>query len=255
MTTPARTKPPTLVGVGVGPGDPSLITLRAADVLRRADVILVPATDTATSDEGRAEVIVKAVCEGVEDRLRRVPFSMARKSGVGTRRRQAWQASADAATDAFAAGAGTVAFATVGDPSVYSTFSYLAAHVRAAVPGLVVEVVPGITAMQALAAASGIPLVEGRESLTLVPVTAGLDAVEAALQHSDTVVAYKGGRRLPDLLDVVRERRPDGAGVLGVNVGLSDQQLVPLAQVQAESAPYFSTVLVAPARSHTGGRL
>ncbi|HOQ52889.1 MAG TPA: precorrin-2 C(20)-methyltransferase [Micropruina sp.] len=255
MSTPAWPASPTLVGVGVGPGDPSLVTLRAVDVLRRAEVILVPATDTATSDEGRAEVIVRAVCEGAESRLRRVPFSMARKSGVGERRRQAWQASAEAATDAFAAGARTVAFATVGDPSVYSTFSYLAAHVRAAVPGLVVEVVPGITAMQALAAASRTPLVEGRESLTLVPVTAGLDAVAAALEHSDTVVAYKGGRQLPDLLNLVRERRPDGVGVLGVNVGLPGEQLVPLAEVPDGSAPYFSTVLVAPARTNTGGRL
>ncbi|HBX79558.1 MAG TPA: precorrin-2 C(20)-methyltransferase, partial [Propionibacteriaceae bacterium] len=116
-----------------------------------------------------------------------------------------------------------------------------------------VAVVPGITAMQALAAASLTPLVEGQESLTLVPATAGLEAVGVALETSDTVVAYKGGRQLAELLRVVHEHGRDG--VLGVNIGLPGQVLTPLAEVTVETAPYFSTVLVAPTRTETGGRL
>lgn len=244
---------PTLVGVGVGPGDPELVTLKAVATLARADVILVPSTETSGDDAGRAEQIVLAVCPSASDRLRRIPFSMAQRHGVGTKRRTSWEASAQAAVEAFEAGVTTVAFATVGDPSVYSTFSYLADHVKAAVPELMVSVVPGVTAMQALAAASLIPLVEGTESLTLVPVTAGLESVGTALEHSDTVVAYKGGRRLADLLTVLREHGRDG--VLGVNIGLPGETVTPLAEVDAETAPYFSTVLVAPVRTETGGRL
>lgn len=251
MDPAART--PALIGVGVGPGDPELITRKAVNVFERADVILVPSTETSGDDAGRAEQIVLAACPDAAGKLRRVPFSMAQRRGVGTKRRQSWEASAQAAVDAFSAGAATVAFATVGDPSVYSTFSYLAAQVQAVVPDVDVSVVPGITAMQALAAASLTPLVEGRESLTLVPVTAGLDAVGAALDHADTVVAYKGGRQLPDLLDLVHDRGLDG--VLGVNVGLPGQTITPLSEVQAAGAPYFSTVLVAPRRTSTGGAL
>lgn len=251
MDPAART--PALIGVGVGPGDPELITRKAVAVFERADVILVPSTEASGDDAGRAEKIVLAACPDAAGKLRRVPFSMAQRRGVGTKRRQSWEASAQAAVDAFGAGAATVAFATVGDPSVYSTFSYLAAQVQAVVPDVDVSVVPGITAMQALAAASLTPLVEGRESLTLVPVTAGLDAVGAALDHADTVVAYKGGRQLPDLLDLVHDRGLDG--VLGVNVGLPGQTITPLSEVQAASAPYFSTVLVAPRRTSTGGAL
>ena len=216
-------------------------------------MVLVPSTETSGDDAGRAEQIVLAACPEVSDRLRRVPFSMAERTGVGPVRQRAWEASARAAEDAFAAGAHTIAFATVGDPSVYSTFSYLAAHVRAAVPGVRVEVVPGITAMQALAAASLTPLVEGRESLTLVPATAGLDAVDAALAHSDTVVAYKGGRELAALLEVIARRGRHG--VLGVNIGLVGESITPLSEVDAATAPYFSTVLVAPVRDAAGGRL
>ncbi|MFT4109890.1 precorrin-2 C(20)-methyltransferase [Propionicimonas sp.] len=252
MATPAVSTP-TLVGVGVGPGDPELVTLKAARILAQADVVLVPRTETSGDDAGRAEQVVLAACPAAASRLRRVPFSMAQRAGVGTTRRKSWEASAQAAVEAFRAGAATVAFATVGDPSVYSTFSYLAAHVQAVVPGVDVSVVPGITAMQALAAASLTPLVEGRESLTLVPVTDGLATVSAALAHSDTVVAYKGGRRLGDLLGVIRDAGRDG--VLGVNIGLPGETILPLAEVDAESAPYFSTVLVAPVRTETGGRL
>ena len=254
MDTRARPVP-ALVGVGVGPGDAGLVTLRAVEELRAADVILVPVTDTGADEVGRAEQVVLAVCPEAATRLRRIPFSMAQKRGVGTKRRLSWQASAEAAAEEFNNGAGRVAFATVGDPSVYSTFSYLAAHVREAVPDLVVTVVPGITAMQALAAAGQVPLVEAQESLSLVPATAGLDAVAEALDHSDTVVAYKGGRQLSELLALIRERRPDAVGVLGVNVGLPDESVQPLATVEAAAAPYFSTVLVAPARPHIGGRL
>ncbi|MDQ7992068.1 MAG: precorrin-2 C(20)-methyltransferase [Propionicimonas sp.] len=251
---PAGTTP-TLIGVGVGPGDPDLITVKALDALGRADVVLVPATDTGTDETGRAEQVVLAACPGVAGRIERVPFSMAQRQGVGARRLESWQASARAAEAAFARGAGTVAFATVGDPSVYSTFSYLAAHVRAAVAGLEVQVVPGITAMQALAAASRIPLVEAQEVLTLVPVTAGLETVQAALAHSDTVVAYKGGRHLPALLDLVRGARPDAVGALGVDIGLPGQRVIALADLGDTPEPYFSTLLVAPARTRTGGRL
>ncbi len=245
--------PPILVGVGVGPGDPELVTVKAVRILRTADVILVPSTETSGDDPGRAEQIVATACPEAAERIRRIPFRMGRRHGVGPERRDAWETSARAAEEAYAAGATTVAFATVGDPSVYSTFSYLAAHIRATVPGLVVQVIPGITAMQALAATSLTPLVEGRERLTLLSVTDGLDTVAEALDHADTVVAYKGGRRLADLLGLIREQ--GGTGVLGIDVGLPAETVIPLEQVDADRAPYFSTVIVTPRRGETGGRL
>ena len=242
-----------LVGVGVGPGDPGLVTLKAVHIFETADVILVPAADTRDAEAGRAEAIVTEVCPGAAGRIRRIPFSMAARSGVDERRSQAWMASAIQAVSAFEAGARLVAFATIGDPSVYSTFSYLASEVRARIPDCQVSVVPGITAMQALAAASVTPLAEGQEVLALVPVTAGLETLDRALDCADTVVAYKVGRHLGDVTALLRERHRDEGAVLGVDVGLPDQTIVPLAD--AQDAPYFSSLIIPPVRTQTGGRL
>ena len=114
--------------------------------------------------------------------------------------------------------------------------------------------IPGITAMQALAAASRTPLVEGQEVLALVPVTAGLDRLREVLAMADSTVAYKGGRRLPEVTELLRGEDRDA--VMGVDVSLPNQRLVRLSDLaDGESAPYFSTVLAAPTRSTTGGRL
>ena len=249
-----------LVGVGVGPGDPDLVTVRAVQVLTTADVILVPDTagnasrgQTAATDVGRAEAIVRACAPGTSARIVRVPFSMGDRTGVTPRRSAAWAASADATMAAFESGASVVAFATIGDPSVYSTFSYLAASVQDRLPDVDVEVVPGITAMQALAAASRTPLVEGDEILALVPLKDSVERFRAAAAVADTVVVYKAGRHLGALRDELAGTAGGAQAIAGVDVGLPAEQVCRLAELG--SAPYFTTIICPPDRDAIGGRL
>jgi precorrin-2/cobalt-factor-2 C20-methyltransferase len=206
-----------LIGVGVGPGDPEHITLKAVRALREADKVFVP-------DGGRAAEIVSAYAE-----VEPLTFAMTDVA----RRAEHWER----AGRAIASVQGTAAFATIGDPNLYSTFTYVAAAVRALVADVVVETVPGITAMQDLAARSGTVLAEGDERLALIPYTAGDDALRSALAGFDTVIVYKGGRRLPAVLRAV-----DDAGrraVYGEELGRPGQTFV----IPDGAAPYFSTVI------------
>jgi len=238
------------VGVGVGPGDPDLMTVAAVREFGTAGRIFVPVMDLDT--EGRAEAVVRGHVD--HDRIERLVFALNHDvAGPQQRRRERWDAAAARVVEHLYARGGTAAFATLGDPAVYSTFSYLAAGVRAALPDVRVRTIPGITAMQAAASAAGVMLVEGTEPLTLVPLTRSLDGLDAALAGPGTVVAYKGGRHI----DEVR-RSVDAAGALdrawcAEHLGTPDEKVVPLAEMDAAS--YLSTVVVLPVRGGRGRQL
>lgn len=249
VAAPASGRMNRLIGVGVGPGDPELVTVKAVRVLREADVVLVPVL--ATDEPGRAEATVRTHVD--HDRVRRVVFAL-NERGDRARREAAWDAAADTVATAYDGGAATVAFATIGDPNVYSTFTYLAQTVRERVPGVAVETVPGVTAMQDLAARCGTVLCEGTETLALFPLTAGVERFRAALAGFDTVVGYKGGRHLPEVLAALRDAGRLDTAVYGASLGLPDEDICPAADVTGPG-PYLSTLLVPGRRSGRGGRL
>jgi len=240
----------TLIGIGVGPGDPELLTLKAARLLRAADVVFAPST--ALDRESRAEQIVLAA---TEIRARRLVFALEDQGGLTAERAAAWDAAARSVIDAFDAGAETVAFVTLGDPNVYSTFGYLAQTVAGLDAGVRIESVPGITAMQDLAARADVRLAEGREPLTLVPATAGLDELEKALNLPGTVVVYKGGRQLGELKARVEEMGRMEDAVLGTDLGLPTESVGPLRDHAEGRAPYFTTLILPPVRGARGEAL
>ena len=135
----------------------------------------------------------------------------------------------------FAAGADSVAFGTLGDPNLYSTFSYLAQTVRELVPEVTVETVAGITAMQDLASRAGVSLAEGTEPVTLVPLNGGVAALDQALARGGTVVGYKVGAAASPAPAVLAGRlqaagRLDAA-VIGARLGLEGELIAPAAEL------------------------
>jgi precorrin-2/cobalt-factor-2 C20-methyltransferase len=231
-----------LIGVGVGPGDPDQVTVQAVRVLTEADVVVVPVGDT--GEMGRAERTVRA---HVDREIERLVFQL----GAENMRGPSWDAAGAAVAERLRQ-VDTVAFATIGDPNVYSTFSYLAQTVRELLPEVEIATVPGITAMQYLAAKSNTSLVEGVEPLTLMPITAGLDRLREALEAGGTVVAYKGGRMLPDVLRVLEETGRLDNAVFGAALGLPEEDVRPAAELERDApAPYLSTVI---APTNRGGR-
>lgn len=243
-----------LVGVGVGPGDPELLTIAGLRELRSAGRIFVPVL-TAT-ECGRAEAVVRA--HVTTDTVERLVFALSDPvTGPQRRRRRHWDAAAERVAKHLTEHGGTAAFATLGDPNVYSTFGYLAATVRTLVPDVTITTVPGITAVQAAATAAGVPLVEGAEPLTVLPLTRDVTTLAEALGRQGTVVAYKGGRRLRELREVIERAGALGRTVYAEHLGTADERVLPLSEVDSDTvdAPYLSTVVVLPARGGRGEQL
>jgi precorrin-2/cobalt-factor-2 C20-methyltransferase len=239
-TAPASPDPPVpgrLVGVGVGPGEPDLLTVRAVAALRRADRVMAPTS--AVDAVGRAEAVVRDAVPGIV--IERIAFTM-------TPRRAARHRSVDRAADTVArhlASGLEVAWVTLGDPLTYSTFSTIAERVRNRRPDTIVVQVPGIMAFQALAARTGTVIAGER---TRVSIRTALDGDDLRAELDDattTLIIYKGGRRLPELASEAKAHGRSASAVAGELLGMPGQRIGSLGDVAAGGpASYLATVIM-----------
>jgi precorrin-2/cobalt-factor-2 C20-methyltransferase len=251
LATPATSAPPLqpsdppvpgrLVGVGVGPGEVDLLTVRAIAALRRADRVVAPTT--AIDAVGRAEAVVRSALPGLV--IERLAFAMTPSRGA---RERSLSRAAAQVVGHLTAGE-EVAWITLGDPLTYSTFSAVADRVRERRPVTVVTQVPGIMAFQALAARTGTVLADER---TRVAIRTALDGDDLSADMGDpatTVVVYKGGRRLPELAGQAIACGRGDAAVAGELIGMPGERIASLENLAASGpASYLATVIVpAPA--------
>mgnify|MGYP003280592747 CR=1 FL=1 len=210
-------KPGKLYGVGIGPGDPRYLTLRAADVLRSADVIFTVISRNASSSVSRS--VVEYLRPRGEIRLQM--FSMSRDKA--TREAQV-RANADAIIDELRAGR-DCAFATLGDAMTYSTFGYVLDRIRKAIPDIEVEIVPGVTSFATLAAKAETVLVENGEQLRVIPSFRSEMAESLDFPKGSTTILLKTYRSRAALLD--RLAREENVEILyGEHLTMEGQTLL-----------------------------
>jgi precorrin-2/cobalt-factor-2 C20-methyltransferase len=245
-TVPAptvRTRPvgPALIGVGVGPSDPGLVTERAVRALRDADTVF--AASIGPEAIGRAEAIVRAAAPEV--RVERLVFAVA---GTSAERSASVATAARTLVERLDAGE-VVVFVTLGDPNVFSTFPAVARAVVAERPSVPVTTVPGVMAFQELAAQSRTVLAEDGEHHAVYVAGATSDELGRLLPDDDcTVVVYKGVGDLAAVAERLRQHeRLDGA-VVGEMLGLPGGRCAELDAVADQRASYLATLIVPATR-------
>ena len=192
MSTFQKAEAGQFYAVGVGPGSPDLLTYRAAKIIETADVVIAPRSRMAA--ESLALKTVKAVLRQNQEIIDHV-YAMKRDTAQC---HSNWSEIARIAAERCRKGKSVVQI-TIGDPLVYSTSYYLIAELRKLIPDNKISVIPGISAFQAIAAKFGDALTIQEDRMTLMPATC-LDHVEKAIKSCETLVLYKAGKRIPELI-------------------------------------------------------
>lgn len=222
----------TLYGIGLGPGDAELMTLKAARLIGGASVVAYPAL--AGGESFARAIAADFIPEGVREIVIEVPMVAAREPAQA-----AYDKAASEIAEELAAGQDAVVLCE-GDPFFYGSFMYLYARLSGQ---FAVEVVPGVTSMTASAAALGLPLAARNEVLSVIPGPLEDAVLKAQITAADSVVIMKVGRHLGRIRGVI-----DGLGLLDrafyiERATLADEQRMPLADAP-ENAPYFSMILL-----------
>ena len=227
----------TLYLVGVGPGDPELLTLKAARTIGAAPVVAFPRTESGATmalDIARAHV-------GAGARLEPVALDMTARTADGEfATKDAAYSSAAATLSVHLAEGRDVAFLCEGDPLFYGSAIYLGAELR---DRFAVRVIPGITSMLAGAAAVPLPLVLRDESLTVLTGTADDAVLEPRLAAPGAVAVLKVGRHFDRLAALFERTGRAPRTHLLERIGAPDQRIVPLRAAGAGPKPYFSLLL------------
>jgi precorrin-2/cobalt-factor-2 C20-methyltransferase len=222
-------------GVGVGPGDPELLTLKAVNVIREADVIIAPKTEK--KEDSTALSIARPYLQNNVTVLELV-FPMVNDTQILT---EAWEYNKNAILDLLKEGK-KVVFLTLGDPMFYSTYIYVFNLLEDC--GYPVETVPGITAFCAIGSKMGYPLVEGNNVLSVVPCTIEEERLDEVLRTSDNLVLMKVYKNYTQILEKLEKYGLMENAIMVSKCGLDDETVVhDLKDAGLQKVNYLSTIL------------
>jgi precorrin-2/cobalt-factor-2 C20-methyltransferase len=229
--------------IGVGPGDPELITIKGARILGNVDCLCVPKG----REEGKslALSIVRRIVnmEGKEVIEVYFPMKKTARAGHGQELHAGWTKAVATVLDRLRSGR-DVAFITIGDPTIYSTFFYLYDRLIESERSLEIEIIPGVSSITAAASRAHIPLGLGDGKIAILPANY-LDDLKAALERFDTVVLMKVHRVFEEVKSTLSGLGLLASAVYVCRAGMADEQVsFDLSSVRPEDLDYFSMVIV-----------
>ena len=229
-----------LYGVGVGPGAPDLMTLRAVNVLKSVDVIAIPRSNEYAS--GVAWGIAKPIIGEVEGQERLfLTFPMTKEPKT---LRPAWTFAFSEIKRRLDSGK-SVAFITEGDPLVYGSFIYLLAEAKGHWSDVELKIVPAVSSITAVPMAIQTPLAEGQERIAIVPATYGVEDLKQIVLTFDTVLLMKVKSIMPQIIEVIQSLDlMDNAFYVSKATTSEEYILRDLHQVNTERCEYFSMVVI-----------
>lgn len=236
-------KPGTLYGIGVGPGDPELITVKGARLLRDVKHVFAPKARVKTDSLAR-DIAARYI--GPDTAVHELLFPMVTDKAELELR---WDESAQAIAAVLRTGQ-DACFLTLGDALLYSTYIYLIRALKKIMPDAVINTVPGIAAYSLIAALTNMPVGEAKEPVTIIPAADDLDAVRRAVKGEGTVVLMKIGKRMAGILDILEEEGIIDNGVFAAYAGQEGERIeTDLRRLRTEGPEtgYLSTIIV-----HTG---
>ena len=235
----------TLCGIGVGPGDPDLITLKAVKILKQVDMVFAAAS---TKNDHSLAVNIAREHIPEDTPVVHLKFPMTRDR---SETHMAWKAHSQTIITELERG-NNVAFLTLGDSMTYSTFGYILRYMQALAPHLDVLTVPGITSYQAAAARLNTPLVEGEESLMVVSGAKGGNRLRELHAKPENVVFLKAYRNVNDIKAAIDETGKYIRCVGVKSCGLPDEEIIQNIEELGHRKPDYWTLILTKQTSNNG---
>ena len=236
---------PGLIGIGVGPGDPELLTVKAVNAIHNADIIMCPA-----SKEDRPSIALSVVSSLIDksknQEIVKLIFPMTKDKNI---LEKTWKKNAKIMAETVLSGKNVV-YLTVGDPYLYSTWVYMHKDLKENYPDMEISVIPGIVSMFTFASKVGVSIAEGAEKVAIIPSCYDLSSVKEIAKNSETMVFLKDGRYFDQVIQVLKESGfpNDSIFAIGQDLG-TDHEIIrklTLGEVNDDTltTKYFSILVV-----------
>ena len=234
-----------LIGIGVGPGDPDLLTVKAVKAIHNADIIMCPA-----SKEDRPSIALSVVSSLIDksknQEIVKLIFPMTKDKDVLV---STWKKNAEIMAEKVLSGKNVV-YLTVGDPYLYSTWIYMHREIKSNHPELKISVIPGIVSMFTFASKVGVSIAEGAEKVAVIPSCYDLSTVKEIAKNAESLIFLKDGRYFDQVIELLKESGfPDNSiFAIGQDLGTEKEIIrkLTLGEVNDDTltTKYFSILIV-----------